>query len=317
MGFPDFVYAFRALRNSPAFGITAVVTTALGIGSSTAIFSVANYVLLRPLPYASPNRLVLARNDLERRNVKDFPLSDADFLDLQKGAKSAFEDFAAVNTGRGRVLQRDGAPEQVRFANVSTNFFRVMGAQIEAGRNFEASDGLPQPSAPAPSTTPAGQPLAPRLPVYAILSPGYFERRFGANRTVIGQLLPVAGGGPQPLIVGVLSPGFDLLFPPEANIERCPDIWFAARIPYDTANRNNVRWRAIGRMRPGATLEQAQREAETITAQLRRVNPIARTAGQYLRIELMKQHLVSEVRPAILALMGGVTFLLLIACANV
>ena len=112
----DLLYAFRILRKSPVFAITAVVTIALGIGASTAIFSVTNTVLLRPLPYKDAGRLVLACSDLRQRNVKDFPLSDADFLDLRNGAKSTFDDFGAVNTFRGPVPQADGTPEQARFA---------------------------------------------------------------------------------------------------------------------------------------------------------------------------------------------------------
>ncbi len=308
----DLLYGFRTLRKSPVFAITAIVTIALGIGASTAIFSVANTVLLHPLPYKAADRLVLACSDLRQRNVKDFPLSNADFLDLRNGAKSAFEDFAAVNTGRGPVPQADGTPEEVRFAGVSTNFFRLMGARIAFGRDFEDADGLPQPQ---PGVAAAGPP-PPQLPVFAILSHGYFERRFGGNTSAIGQTLPVPGG-PSPIVVGVLPAGFELLFPPEANMEQFPDIWFAARIPYDTANRSNVQWRVIGRMKEGVTLARAQSEADIIAEQLRRANPVAKTAGQYIRIEPMKQHLVSEVRPAILALMGGVIFLLLIACSNV
>src|SRR5438309_6615237 len=233
----DLIYAFRTLRKSPVFAITAVVTIALGIGTSTAIFSVTNTVLLHPLPYKAADRLVLACSDFRQRSIKDFPLSNADFLDLRNGAKSTFEDFAAVNTGRGPVPQSDGTPEQVRFASVSTNFFRLMGARIAFGRDFEDADGLPQPPVPRAGAAPGGPP--PQLPVFAILSHGYFERRFGGNPSAIGQALPVPGG-PSPIVVGVLSPGFDLLFPPEANMEQFPDIWFAARIAYDTANRNNV-----------------------------------------------------------------------------
>jgi len=108
-----------------------------------------------------------------------------------------------------------------------------------------------------------------------------------------------------------------VLFPPQANMEQFPSLWLAARIPYDVANRNNVQWRAIGRLKPGVGIPQAQAEAETIAERIRQENTIARTAGQYFRIEPMKQHLVNEVRPTILALMGAVIFLLLIACANV
>src|ERR1043166_4762597 len=96
----DFSYAFRTLRKSPIFTITVVVTIALAIGASTAIFSVTNGVLLRKLPYKDPDRLVLACSDLQKRNVKDFPLSNVDFLDLRNNANTNFEDFAAANTGR-------------------------------------------------------------------------------------------------------------------------------------------------------------------------------------------------------------------------
>jgi putative ABC transport system permease protein len=152
----------------------------------------------------------------------------------------------------------------------------------------------------------------------AILSNEYFQQRFGGDRSKIGTPLPVAAAfGPPPIIVGVLAPGFELLFPPQANIEQFPSVWLAARIPYDVANRNNVQWRAIGRLKPGVSLEQAQAEAETIAQKIRDENTIARTAGQYFRVVPMKQHLVDQVKPTILALMGAVIFLLLIACANV
>src|ERR1044072_943489 len=94
----DLLYAFRTLRRSPIFTTTVVVTLAPATGASTAIFSVTNGVLWRKLPYKDPERLVLARGDLQKRNVKDFPLSNVDFLDLRNGAKNNFEDFAAVNT---------------------------------------------------------------------------------------------------------------------------------------------------------------------------------------------------------------------------
>jgi len=341
----DFSYAFRTLRKSPIFTITVVVTIALAIGASTAIFSVTNGVLLRKLPYKNPDRLVLACSDLQKRNVKDFPLSNVDYLDLRNGANTNFEDFAAVNTGRLTLPGLNGTPERVRIAGVSTNFFRMMGASIVLGRDFQDSDGTPQapvagpgagagaggagatptntsparPSAAAPAPTPApnaAQP--PPLPTMALLSNEYFQQRFGGDPSIIGKPLPVSSTfGPAPVIVGVLAPGFELLFPPQANIEQFPSVWLAARIPYDVANRNNVQWRAIGRLRSGAMLNQAQAEAETIAQKIRDENTIARTAGQYFRLVPMKQHLVDEVRPTILALMGAVVFLLLIACANV
>ena len=117
--------------------------------------------------------------------------------------------------------------------------------------------------------------------------------------------------------MGVLAPGFELLFPPKANLEQFPSVWIAARIPYDAENRNNVQWRVIGRLKSGASLVDAQAEAETVAQKIRDENTISNTAGQYFQLVPMKQHLVDEVRPAILALMGAVIFLLLIACANV
>ena len=315
----EFAYAFRTLRKSPIFTITVVVTIALAIGASTAIFSVTNGVLLRKLPYKDPERLVFVRGDLQKRNVKDFPVSNVDFLDVRNGAKNNFEDFAALQTFRFTLPGLDGTPERVRFASVSTNFFQMMGGSMIAGRGFQESDGAPQPEPPAgqAGNAPAAN-APPPLPTMVILSNDYFQQRFGGDRSVIGKTLPVAAAfGPPPTIVGVLAPGFELLFPPKANIEQFPSVWIAARIPYDAANRNNVQWRVIGRLKPGATMTQAQAEVETIVQKIRDENTISRTAGQYFQLVPMKQHLVDEVRPAILALMGAVIFLLLIACANV
>ena len=315
----DFSYAFRTLRKSPVFTITVIVTIALAIGASTAIFSVTNGVLLRKLPYKDPERLVLVRGDLQKRNVKDFPLSNVDFLDLRNGAKNNFDDFAALNTGRFTIPGLDGTPERVRIAAVSTNFFRMMGGSIIAGRDFQDTDGTPQqppPAAPGGNAPAANAP--PQLPTFVILSNDYFQQRFGGDRSMIGKPLPVAAAfGPPPIIVGVLAPGFELLFPPKANIEQFPSVWIAARIPYDVENRSNVQWRVIARLKPGVSTAPAQAEAETIAQKIRDENTISKTAGQFFQIVPMKQHLVDEVRPAILALMGAVIFLLLIACANV
>jgi putative ABC transport system permease protein len=314
----DLSYAFRTLRKSPVFTITVVITIALAIGASTAIFSVTNGVLLRKLPYKDPERLVLVRGDLQKRNVKDFPLSNVDFLDLRNGAKNNFDDFAAVNTFRFTLPGLDGTPERVRAAAVSTNFFQMMGGSIVAGRDFQESDGTPQAPPPAAGNGPAPANAPPPLPNMVILSNEYFQQRFGGDRSIIGKTLPVAAAfGPAPIIVGVLAPGFELLFPPKANMEQFPSVWLAARIPYDVANRNNVQWRVIGRLKPNAAMGQAQAEVETIVQKIRAENTIANTAGQFFQLVPMKQHLVDEVKPAIYALMGAVIFLLLIASANV
>ena len=318
--FNDLSYALRTLRKSPIFSITVVITIALAIGASTAIFSVTNGVLLRQLPYKDPERLVLVRSDMQKRNVKDFPVSNVDFLDLRNTAKNNFEDFAAVSTGRFTLPGLDGTPERVRVGIVSTNFFQMMGGSIIAGRDFQDSDGAPQPAPPAAAdgNAPPAADGPPPLPNMVLLSNDYFQQRFGGDRSVVGKTLPVAAAfGPPPIIVGVLAPGFELLFPPQANIEQFPSVWIAARMQYDVANRNNVQWRVIGRLKPGAQMVPAQAEVETISEKIRAESTIARTAGHHFELVPMKQHLVDEVKPAIRALMGAVIFLLLIACANV
>jgi putative ABC transport system permease protein len=305
----DFTYAARTLAKSPVFAATAIVTIALGIGASTAIFSVTDAVLLRALPYKDPERLYFAISDMRKRNVKDFPLSDADFIDLRNGTAAMFQEMGAVTTGRITAPREDDSPEQIRVAAVTPNFFRLMGAQIALGRDFSDADGQPQP-APGPAT--AG---APRLPQMAIVSYNYWQRRFGGSREIIGRPMPGRQGGTQ--IVGVLKPGFELLFSPDANMEERPDVWFANRLAYDNAGRNGVSLQAIGRLKDGVTREQAQGAVDRVAAELRRNFIIHETSGFFIRLEPMQRHVVEEVRPALLALMGAASFLLLIACANV
>jgi predicted permease len=312
MALQNLVIAIRVLRKSPLFTLTAVVTIALGLGASTAIFSVTNGVLMRPLPYKDPDRLVIAGMELRQRHVRDTPFSNADYIDLRDGTTSAFEDLAGVFTFRNVIPREDGTPEQIRGAIVTTNFFRLLGGTIAFGRDFNPEDGIPQPPPPPPGA----QPAPPRVPRVAILSYEYFQRRFGGNTAALGHPL-VAGGQASPVIVGVLAPNFRLYFPPEADQESAPDLWIANRLGYDAANRNNFSIRAVGRLKPGVSIEQAQAAADRVAAEARKNFLIERTAGYYVRIEPMRQHLVAEVRPAILALMGSAIFLLLIACANV
>ena len=313
MIFRTLVYACRVLARNPVFTVVAVVTIALGVGASTAIFSVANGVLLRPLPYRDPARLVIAGMDLRQRNVHNLQFSNADFIDLREGTKQEFSDMAGVFTGRLIAPRADSTPEQIRFAIVTTNFFSVTGGKILYGRDFNADDGVPQPQPPAnqtPGTGPA------RLPQVAILSYEYFQRRFGGNPSVIGQTMQFTGV-PGPVIAGVLAPGFRLYFPPESDEEAAPDIWLANRLAYDAPNRNGFSIRPVARLREGVTLKRAQEAADIVAADARKNFPIEQTAGYYISLEPMQQHLVAAVRPAIVALMGSVTFLLLIACANV
>jgi predicted permease len=314
MSLRDLAFAGRTLRKSPVFALTAAITIALGVGASTAIFSVTNAVLLRPLPYKDPDQLVIIPTDMRNRGVKNFPFSNANFIDLRDAAKNEFQGLAGVFTFPFTLTGEDGTPEQVHMGFVTTNYFQLVGAKIAFGRDFSDEDGQPQPPPPAPGTQPATPPQ--RLPLIAIISYEFFQRRFGSNPAVLGQSLN-KGKPFSPRIVGVLAPHFQIYFPPSADLEAAPDIWVANRLGYDAAQRNSVSMHVIGRLQPGVTIGRAQAAADQVAAEARKHFAIENTAGYAIRVEPMRQHLVSEVRPTILALMGAVIFLLLIACANV
>ena len=310
----DFRLAARTLLGSPVFAITAVVTIALGVGASTAIFSVTNAVLLAPLPYKDASRLVYACTDMQKRHVRDFPWSNANFMDLRGGTKETAEGYSAVQTFPVLITRDDGTREQLPWAIVTTDFFRLMGAKILLGRDFQESDGVPR-AAPPPGGAANAPPAAP-IPNSVILSYEYWQRQYGGGRDIIGKVIKTAFP-PSPVIVGVLAPGFTLLAPASLGLLQAPDVWQAARIAYDEQNRKNVQWAVVGRLKTGATLEQAQTEADQVAMQAWKIDPIFATSGYAIRLEPVKRYLVAEVRPAILALMGAVIFLLLIACANV
>jgi len=279
MNFHDLIVAARVLRKSPIFVLTAVLTIALGIGASTAIFSVTNAVLLRPLPYRDPDRLVVACSDLRKRNVRDFPLSNANFIDLRDGTKSVFDDLAGVLTFPLTLQREDGSPEQTNAAVVTINFFRLLGGSVAYGRDFNDDDAVPNPAAPPPGAQ--QPPPRPQLAVYAILSFEYFQRRYGGDLSMLGRSISIAGQQTA-IIVGVLRPHFQLYFPPEAQVLQAPDIWIANRLSYDAAQRNGVSIHAVGRLRPGVTPEHAQAEAEKVAASERAQFPIMGTADYHI-----------------------------------
>src|SRR5262245_20138943 len=312
----DLAYAIRGLRANLGFAIVATLTIALGIGACTAIFSVVNAVLLRPLPYADAPRLVIVWGEMRARSVRDWPFAPPDYRDLKMQAAVVYEDLAGIiPAGRAPFSEQSGEPEQIQVGAATTNVFRVLGARIMLGRDFVDDDATPQPAGAggAPGGAQAAPP--PRLPAIAIISHGFWMRRFGGDPQAVGKSVDLGNGRAQ--IVGVLSPEFELLFPPRANVERVPDMWTAARIDYETANRNNVAFRVIGRLKPGVTLDQAQRETDRVAADLRRIFPTKQAAGLYFNVVPMFEDIVSGVRPAILSLMAAVGFVLLIACANV
>jgi putative ABC transport system permease protein len=347
----DTLQAIRSLRKQPTFTLTAILTLALGIGATAAIFSVVDAVLLRPLPYRESDRLVHVAHDLQARKVEDFPFAPGDFYDL-RNLTSPFEQVEAVQTFRP-TFAGDGAgraTEQVPAAQVTVGFFRLLGMTIEHGRDFTAADGTPlgpppgqaaqgappqggragqagpagpgaqggRAAGPGAAAAPAAQPAAPQPPPppqTVILSHEFWQRRFGGDTAVVGTVQEL--GAQRFEIVGVLSPGAELLFPPNVNIERTPQIWISNRQDFANGSRINVSLRVIGRLKPGIELTQAQSEIDRLTADLRKRFPIKETAGFHLRLAPMKQDLVAEVRTVIWTLMGAVAFVLLIACANV
>jgi hypothetical protein len=316
----DLTYASRGLRTNLGFAAIATITIALGVGACTSIFSVMNAVLLRPLPYANADRLVIVWGELRARNVKDWPFSPPDFRDLRLQSTALFEDMAGViPAGRTPISDGGGEPEQIRVGAATPNVFKLLGARILLGRDFIEDDATPQPQAQPPQQQAQGvtaqAPPAPLLPAVAIISHGLWQRRYGGDPGVVGRDVDL--GNNRARIVGVLAPGFELLFPPRSNVERSPDMWTAARINYETANRMNVAFRVIGRLKPGVTLEQAQAQVDRVAADLRQQFPIKTSSGLNFHIVPMFDDLVSGVRPAILSLMGAVAFVLLIACANV
>jgi putative ABC transport system permease protein len=313
----DLSYAIRTLLKSPGFALTAIFTIGLGIGASTAIFSVVNAVLLRPLPYRNAGRLVLLWSDLRARNVKDFPVSPGDLPDIRAGG-TLFEGFAGVGTFRQPLTEDNVEPEQVRVAGVTPNIFSLLGVPVALGRSFVEEDGTPNQRVPRPAPgapPPADFTPPPRLPDNIILSDAFWRRRYGSDKAIIGKTINLGGGMAH--VVGVLAPGAELLFPPKVSVERHPDIWEALRLDMANTPRTSVFLRVIGRLKPNATIEQAQTQMDLVGADIQQRFPVKKTADVHFRLEPMAGNLVADVKPALLALMGAVIFVLLIACANV
>ena len=310
----DVGYALRVFSKKPAFAVTAILTLALGIGAASAIFSVMNAVLLQPLPYAEPDRLVHIANDLRARQVEDFPWPAPDFHDLRTTTTS-FSGLAALVTGRQVfVTPGQAEPEQVSTGATTPNLFRVLGARIMLGSDFTEADGIPPPPQPPGQPGQAGPP-PPQNPPKTILSYQFWLRRFGGDASIVGTIVRL---GEQPLeVIGVLEPGFELLYPPGINVERAPDIWNPLAIDFTSGSRNDVFLRVVGRLKPGVTMAVAQSEVDALAADLRSRFTIKQTSGMHFRVEPMHEDLVRDVRPVLVALMGAVTFVLLIACANV
>jgi len=279
----DLRFALRSLRRSPGYALAAIATLAIGIGANTAIFSAVNGVLLRPLPFAEPQRLVgvWGRHAAIGRETASLP----DFLDWRREAR-AVEDMAALTLTRYN-LAGDGEPEVVRGALVTANLFPLLGVTAEAGRVFTAEEER------------GG---AERV---AMLSEGFWRRRFGGSPDVLGR--PLLLGGTPYTVVGIA--------PAALRLQQEVDLWTPLTTD-STLGRRSDFLTVIGRLRAGATLGQAQEELSTIARRLEAQYPET-NAGWGVELLALQEQLVGGIRPALLVFMGAVALVLLIACANV
>ena len=312
----DVAFAIRTLIKSPVFSITALVTIALGIGATTAIFSVVNTVLLQPLPYENRDRLAFVTGDLSARNVLDFPMAPADFADLRTTVKS-FDEVAGLVTGQQPMFDDRGEARMLRMAFVTPNIFRTLGTRVSIGRDFVAEDGAPIGPPPGQGG-PAGQaqgPPPPPPPATVILSHEFWEQQFGGDSSMVGKTFQVGNQTAQ--VVGVLEPGVELLWFEGSDVERRPEVYVTLRQDFAAGSRINVFLRAVGRLRAGTTMTAAQEEVNALVTDLRQRFPIKETAGVVWRVEPMHDYLVANTKQSLWTLMGAVAFVLLIACANV
>ncbi len=282
----DLRYALRQLCRSPGFAITAILTLALGIGANTAIFSVVQGVLLAPLPYPQPDRLVLLQES--RPNLPHLDISYPDFLDWRRSTRS-FEQMAAL-TWRDYNLAGSGVSEHLNGMEVSSGFFATLGVKPTLGRELSPSEDLPH-GAPA-----------------VIISDRLWKDRFASSPQAIGK--SIALDGADFTIVGILPPKFRFF----TNADIYTSLAQGAPRAYN--DRTIHSFVAIARLRPGATMGQALSEMNTVQQNLDHLYP---TADRNLGTAIMplKQAIVFDVSATLLLLLGAVGIVLLIACTNV
>src|ERR1700683_3770354 len=282
----DLRYAFRLLLKSPAFTAIAMITLALGIGANTAIFTVVNAVLLRPLPFRDPSRLVIIA---ERSNFPVITVSYQNWIDWRDQSHS-FETVEGTVSGT-ITLTGQGDPELLKLRYVTAGLFTLLGIKAFAGRPF------------LPAQDRAG---ANRV---ALLSYGLWQQRCGGAQDVLGRSVTLDS---QPYtIVGVLPPRFELLQPADVYL---PFIPWAAKLPDDRNWHPGIY--AIARLKPGVTREQARSEMLLISKRLEQEYPEFNT-GFSSDIVGLQDEMVKNVRPALIFLLAAVLAVLLIACVNV
>ena len=282
----DTRFGFRALRKHPGFTAVVILTLALGIGANTAIFSVVNGVLLRPLPYDRPDDIVRLRPMADGRFDAASPI---DYLDWRDGSRS-FEALALFQ-GRSMNLTGDGDPERIVATRATANLFRVLRQAPVLGRTFAPGED---------------QPAAQRV---AIISDGFWRSRFGADSSVLGRMLHL-DGDPY-TVVGVA--------PKTGEYPAGSDVWIPMVFDEDelrASNRASRSSSAIGRLRAGVSLERAQEDVSSVARRLEAMYPNYNT-GVSIRLTPLHEVLVGDLRTPLLILLGAVGLVLLIACANV
>ena len=282
--FQDIRFGLRMLAKNPGFTAVAVITLTLGIGANTAIFSVVNGVLLRPLPYRDPGRLVVV-NLLNQKTQETFPLSDADFLDW-RAQNQVFSEVAAFS-GSYRNLTGSGPPERLTGEVVTADYFSSWGVKPLLGRTFLPNEDQP------------GSPLM------AVLSYDLWQRRFGANPGVIGQAMVLNGLSTR--LIGVMPAGFAL--------DGAVQLW-TNLILNPPSRRGPYYLTGIARLKPGATPEQARAELSTLAHRIETANPLTNEHMAF-SVTPLEEAVVGDVRPALLVLLGAVVLVLLIACLDV
>src|SRR5262245_4964029 len=285
----DVRYALRMLVRNPGFTVIAVLALGLGIGANTAIFSVVNSVLLRPLPFQDPDGLVMIWEKNIPRNRDRNVVSPANFLDWREQNQS-FEQIAAYSFVNSplNLSTANGEPERVMTSIGTAALFDVLGVKPMLGRPFTVADDLPN------------------VPRVVMLSHDLWQRRFGGDASIVNQTIRLHGR--DYIVVGVMPPRFS--FPMQA------ECWILTRFdPADRTNRGRF-LQVVGRLKPEATLQQAQAEMVSIAAGLEQ-KYAANNAGWTATVIPLTEQIVGDFRTALLVLLAAVAFVLLIACANI
>jgi putative ABC transport system permease protein len=284
----DFRHSLRMFLKAPGFTIAAVAALALGIGANTAIFSVVNAVLLKPLTYPDPDRII--RFLLTSPNGSGPGASVPKFA-VWREQTSVFQDVAAYDFGgAGLNLTGGDQPEQIRGAHATANYFHLFGAPFELGRPFTAEEDRP------------------RGPHLVVISDGLWKRHFGADQKILGKLIEL--GGEPYTVIGVVGPSFDA--------EPMPDVWIPFQFDLNSNDQAHY-FTAAARLKPGVTLRMAQAQLKLAADEFRRKFPGSLAMGPRdgFSAQLFREGVVSDVRSSLLVLVAAVGLVLLIACANV